>query len=273
MKARTYRIVPPPAMIPVLIASFASIASIQAVTVTAHVTGSSSGFGDISYNPGTNVSEFIIYGKASAGDDYITSTTSTHIVKEITGDGDASGYDQTYTATTFSWTDGTPVSSASGYNTESFQAVGDAWGGTPYTTAAIAITCPAADFTFSFLVHDYYVSTDLEVRLGNSLVGSYADVMRSSYNIGGGEERNTDYYYEFNVTGATAGQAMEFKFTNMANLGSSWSNIAFLSAGLNYDTPETITNTYNTMPNVVPEPRAALIGGLGMLSLLRRRRG
>ena len=273
MKARTYRIVPPPAMIRMFAASCLSFSSLQAATVTAHVTGSSSGFGNISYNPGTNVSEFIIYGKASAGASYITSSTSTHIVKAITGDGDAGDYDQTYEATTFSWTSGTPVASASGYTTESFQAVGDAWAGTPYTTAAIAITCPAADFTFSFLVHDYYVSTDLEVRLGNSLVGSYADVMRSSYDTGGGEERNTDYYYEFNVTGATVGESMEFKFTNMANLGSTWANIAFLSAGLNYATPETITQNYNTMPNVVPEPRAALIGGLGLLSLLRRRRG
>lgn len=273
MKARTYRIVPPPAMIRMFAASCLSFSSLQAATVTAHVTGSSSGFGNISYNPGTNVSEFIIYGKASAGASYITSTTSTHIDKAITGDGTAIGYNQTYLATTFSWTDGTPTSSGSNYTTESFQGVGSAWGSGLFTTAGISITCPTADFTFSFVVHDYYVATDLEVRLDNALVGSYADVMRSSYNIGGGEERDTDYYYEFNVTGATAGQSMEFKFTNMTNLGSGWANIAFLSAGLNYETPTTITQNYNTMPNVVPEPRAALIGGLGLLSLLRRRRG
>lgn len=272
MKTRTYRIVPPPALIPVLIASCVSIASIQAATVTANVTGSSSGFGKITYTPGSNVSEFIIYGKASAGAEYITSASSAHIDKAITGDGTAIGYNQTYLATTFAWSNGTPTASATNYTTESFQGVGSAWGSGLFTTAGISITCPTADFKFSFLVHDYYVSTDLEVRLDNALVGSYDDVMRSTYNDGGGDARNTDYYYEFNVTGATVGQAMEFKFTNMSNLGSDYANIAFLSAGLDFETPTNITENYNTMPNVVPEPRAALIGGLGLLGLLRRRR-
>ena len=135
----------------------------HAAAVTASVIGSNEGFGAITYTPGGNVSEFVIYGKSSGAADYITSTTCTHIAKAIVGDSTIIGYDQTYTATTYNWTAGTPTATGSGYSTETFQAVGDAWGTPAFSHASIAATCPAADFTFSFVVHDYYVATGLEV--------------------------------------------------------------------------------------------------------------
>jgi hypothetical protein len=96
--------------------------------------------------------------------------------------------------------------------------------------------------------------------------------MSSSYNQGGGEARDTDFFYDFNFSGMTAGDELEFKFVNLQNLGSDWANIGFLSASLNYDAPESITSQLTSMPNVVPEPASIMmIGfGAGLLGLIRR---
>ena len=243
----------------------------HAAAVTASVIGSNAGFGAITYTPGGNVSEFVIYGKTSALADYITSSTSTHIAKAIVGDSSIIGYDQTYTATTYNWTGGTPSATGSGYSTETFQAVGNAWGTPAFTQASIAATCPTADFTFSFLVHDYYVSTGLEVWRNGVAMQSYADVMSSSYNTGGGEARNTDFFYQFAFSGMTAGDSLEFKFYNLTNAGSPWSNIAFLSSSLNYVAPETITTNLMSMATI-PEPSGALWVGLATVLMAGRRR-
>jgi len=87
--------------------------------------------------------------------------------------------------------------------------------------------------------------------------------MSSSYNQGGGEARDTDFFYDFNFSGMTAGDELEFKFVNLQNLGSDWANIGFLSASLNYTAPESITSQLTSMPNVIPEPASIMMIGLG----------
>jgi hypothetical protein len=246
-----------------------AVQAVHAATLSSSVTGSDAGFGVITYTPGTNVSEFVLYGKTSAGAAYITSSTSTHIAKAISGDSSIIGYNQTYDATTYSWTGGTPIASGTS-NTETFQAVGDAWGTPAFTHASIAATCPTADFSFAFLVHDYYVATDLQVLRNGEVMETFTDVMSSGYS-GGGEARNTDFFYQFVFSGMTVDDTLEFKFTNMQNTGSSWSNIAFLSSSLNYVAPQTITAKLVSMPGI-PEPTSLLMVGLGGLLLAGGRR-
>ncbi|MCC7300135.1 MAG: hypothetical protein IT583_03550 [Verrucomicrobia bacterium] len=247
------------------------VASSLASTITsASATGSSSGFGTVSYNVGTNVSEFILFGKTSAAAEYITSTGALHIAKAVNGDG-TTGYNNTYDATKYSWTGGTPTLSGT-HNIEAAQWIGSA-SADPYTWASILITNPAEAFQFSFFAHDYYAAVDLQVLLNGSLLGSYTNVMSSSYLPGGsGEARNTDYFYDFSFTGMTAGDTLEFKFVNLQNLGSDWANIAFLSASLNYDAPENITSNLKSMPSAVPEPASALMIALGGVLITGYRR-
>lgn len=183
-----------------------------------------------------------------------------YIDKAINGDG-TSGHNNSYDATKYSWTGGTPTSSGNS-NIESAQWIGSA-SANPYTWASISIANPSDAFQFSFFVHDYYAAVDLQVLLNGSLLGTYADVMSSSYNQGGGEARDTDFFYDFNFSGMTAGDELEFKFVNLQNLGSDWANIGFLSASLNYTAPESITSQLTSMPNVIPEPASIMMIGLG----------
>lgn len=167
-----------------------TVSSLAGVITSANATGSSEGFGIVSYNPGTNVSEFILYGRTSGAADYITSAGTLNIAKAISGDGANPGYNNSYEATKYSWTGGTPTSSGT-HNIETAEWVGSI-SANPYTWASISATAPASAFNFSFLVHDFYVSTDLEVLLNGSLLGSYADIMSSSY-LPGGERRSPQY--------------------------------------------------------------------------------
>ena len=247
------------------------VSSMAAAITSASATGSSSGFGTISYNPGTNVSEFVLYGRTSGTAEYITSAGTLNIATAISGDGANPGYNNSYEATKYSWTGGTPTSSGT-RNIETAEWVGSV-SATPYTWASISASAPASAFNFSFFVHDFYVSTDLEILLNGSLLGSYANIMSSSYLPGGsGEARNTDYFYDFNFAGMTTGDTLEFKFVNMQDLGSQWANIGFLSASLNYVAPENITSKLTGMPNVVPEPASALMIGFGGLLIVGYRR-
>lgn len=245
------------------------VSGLAAAITSASATGSSSGFGTIQYDVGTNVNEFMLYGRTSSSDGYITSAGTLHIVQGVSGDG-ISGNNNSYDATKYSWTGGAPISSGNS-NIESAQWIGAA-SANPYTWASISVTNPSDAFQFSFFVHDYYAAVDLQVLLNGSLLGTYADVMSSSYNQGGGEARDTDFFYNFNFSGMTAGDELEFKFVNLQNLGSDWANIGFLSASLNYDAPTSITSQLTSMPNVVPEPATALILALGggLIVLYRR---
>ena len=54
---------------------------------SADVVGSDGGFGQIQYLTGSNVNDFVLFGRASSGDSYIASTGSNPILKGIQGDG------------------------------------------------------------------------------------------------------------------------------------------------------------------------------------------
>lgn len=257
-------------MMVVLLAGFCSLS--QAAITGASATGSASGFGEISYTPGSNVDEFMIYGRTSSSAEYIRSSGTLHIAQGVSGDGQNSD-DNSYDATTYSWSGGTPTASGT-WNVESAQptSTGNGWGLTPYTWASVTVTAPSDAFKFSFFVHCYYTTTDLEIWQDGSQIALYDNVMSSAYLDGGGEARNTDYFYQFNFTDITQGSALEFRFTGFENLGSSWANIGFLSAGLDYTAPTSIENNLTSMPNTIPEPATALILALGggLIGLYRR---
>ncbi len=229
--------------------------------------GSESGFGVVSYNTGINVDEFILFGRASSGADYITSAGASHIAAGIAGDGTAIN-NNAYDATSYSWTGGAPTLTGT-YNIESCQATANpnGFGVTPYTYAAINVSAPSDSFRLSFFVHDYYTAADLTISQSGTVLGTYTDIMSSSYLAGGsGGARNTDYYYEFAFSGVTPGQNIEVKFDHLRSLeNSAWANIAFMSASVDYTAPEAITGQLITMQNTIPEPTSiallALLGG------------
>jgi len=239
---------------------------------SAKATGSDSGFGTINYATGVNVNEFVLYGRSSSGASYITSTGTSYIARSIGGDGTTVN-NNVYDATKYSWTGGSPALTGT-HNIESCQPVasGNGWGTTPYSYASISVTSPSDAFEFSFFVHNYYTTVDLEVWLEGSRISLYENVMSSSYNQSGGEGRNTDFFYDFTFTGVTAGDNLEFRFVNIENLGSSWANIGFLSSSLDYDAPTSITSQLTTMPDTIPEPASALMIAAGGLLICGYRR-
>jgi hypothetical protein len=248
------------------------MSSLAATITGASATGSSAGYGVINYNPGSNVDEFLIYGRTSLSDPYIRSSGTLHIAQSINGDG-TTRVEGPYTATSYSWIGGTPAASGT-HNIENFQPVAQAgWSGAdPYTWSSISVAAPAASFKFSFFVHCFYAAADLEIWADGTRLSLYDNVMSSTYLDGGGEARNTDYFYQFTFSGVAVDSTLEFKFTDLQNLGSDWSNIGFLSAGLDYTAPASIENDLTSMPNAVPEPATALILGLGggLIALYRR---
>ena len=250
-----------------------------AVLVSGSAVGSDSGFGAINYSPGDNVDEFIIYGRANGSAPYIRSDGVHYINPGVSGDGQTVDNNY-YEATYYTWDGGTPTASGTWY-TESAQPLAGGYGVTPYTWASISLQAPSDSFDFSFFAHDYYAAVDLEVWVDGVRYGYYDNVMSSSYLPGGGEGRNTDYYYQFSLSGVTVGNEVEFRFANLENLGSGWANIAFMSAGLNYTAPEGIQNTLFNMENMdegggpgaaVPEPSTLTLFGFAALALRYGRR-
>ena len=233
---------------------------------SANVIGSDIGFGQIQYQTGNNVNDFVLFGRASAGDPYLASPGSNPILKGIQGDG-VTHDNNDYTATTYSWTGGTPTPAGT-WTTESAQFLSSG-----FTWASMTITSPASSYEAAFIVHNYYMQSDLQVYDNNSLIATYNNVMSSSYLTGGGEGRNTDYFYDFNLNGLTTGDALTFKFTNLQNLGSQWANIGIMSASVNYVVPDSIKNNFLTLNGsgnvaAVPEPSAFALSGIGGLVLV-----
>ena len=166
----------------------------------------------------------------------------------------------------YSWTGGAPTPSGT-QNIESAQFLS---GG--FTWASMTITSPASSYEAAFIVHNYFMQSDLQVYNNNSLIATYNNVMSSGYLPGGGEGRDTDYFYDFNLNGLNTGDALTFKFTNLQNLGSPWANIAIMSASVNYVVPDSIANKFLTLNesspvSAVPEPSAFAMLGIGGLVL------
>lgn len=239
----------------------------------AKVIGSDSGFGEITYTPGVNVSDFVIFGKGSAAASYISANTTPFITRGLSQDG-ATIYNNPYDATTYSWTGGTP--SASGTtNLEACQPITPAngWGAAANSYVGFSVTSPADTYKVAFFVHNYYTSADLQVYHNGDLVGTYDNVMSSTYNSGGGEGRNTDFYYDFTIQNVNQNDVIQFKFSDLTDLGSMWSNIGILSASVDYTPSETISSQLVTLAaSPVPEPAVLTLFALGATAALRRRR-
>jgi len=115
---------------------------------SAKVVGSSSGFGQITYTPGNNVSEFLLYGRASDVADYIRSGGVNHISLGVSGNG-APGNNNTYKATTYSYSGGAPTASGT-WKTTSAQWLSS------YTWASISLTSPSSSYCSSPVYLEYF---------------------------------------------------------------------------------------------------------------------
>jgi len=173
----------------VTLALFTVVPELSANYITsANVVGSSSGFGQITYTPGDNVSEFLLYGRASDVADYIRSAGVNHISLGVSGDGESAN-NNTYTATAYSYSGGipagTPPTASGDWNTTSAQFLNS------FTWASISLTSPSSSYSADFFVHNYYSQSDLLVYRNSDLIGTYADIMSSSSLPGGGAKRVT----------------------------------------------------------------------------------
>jgi hypothetical protein len=245
-------------------------------SVTTSVRSSDYGLGEIDFNPGVNVSQFVIYG---TGSPYAYSPGAT-LSTTISGDGtsvNAGGYTPTY----FTWEDGasgtTAGTSGSTYNASNLGGVeplstagyGQAYA---WSTVSLSLTAPASSFTMDFFVHDYYADANLDVLLNSQTIGTYTNIMSSS------GSRNTDFLFDQQVSGVTAGDTLTFTFNGLQNLGSSWANIDIFAASVDLILPTDITDlTPTELTNVAPVPEPATLalaslGGLGLLLLFRRRK-
>jgi hypothetical protein len=249
-----------------------TVASAQ--SVISSVRHSDTGFGQIDYQPGANVSQFVIYG---TGTPYAYSSGTT-LSTTVSGDGtsvNAGGY----TATYFTWTDGvsgtTAGASGTTYNQNNMggvQALSSGYGTTPWTTAGISLTAPASSFTVELFVHDYYANASLGVLLNGQTIGTFESIMSSAAG------RNTDFLFRETFSGLTLGDTVGLTFYDLQNLGSSWANIDLFAASVDLILPTSVENlTPTSLTNVspVPEPSTlalAGLGGLGLFLKLRRRK-
>lgn len=253
--------------------SATTIASAQNISTTAY--GSDAGFGQIDYNPGVNVSQYVIYGNGSP---YAYSSGGA-LSTVVSGDG-TPVFGGPYTPTYFTWNNG--VSGTTGGtsgSTDNVQPNGiggveplsTGYGTTPWTTVSISLTAPASDFTVDFVAHDYYANANLTVTLNNQTFGTFDSIMSSS------GSRNTDFLFHNTVQGVNVGDTLNFTFDGLANLGSSWANIDLFAASVNLTLPSNVTDTtQTTLSNItpVPEPASltlAILGGAGLLFLRRRK--
>jgi hypothetical protein len=247
----------------------------RAQSVITTVRNSTSGLGQINFTPGSNCTDFTVFGHTGA---YASSGSS--ISSTITGDGQLVANAGPYTYTYFTWSGGlalnTGGSSGTTYNVDPgcCEALSSGYGTTPWTHAGLSITAPTSDFKVDFFVHDYYANATLAVAANSSTLATYTNIMNSS------GSRTTDFLYDVQITGATAGENFSFQFNDLQSLGSPWSNIDIYAASTDYVLPTSVANLsttqlINTTPTATPEPGTlSLLGfaGLAAASWLRRRK-
>ena len=124
----------------------------QAQSIVSTVRNSDTGLGQINFQPGANVSEFMIFGNPSPYADLGSSISPT-----ITGDGQLVSGAGAYQVTYFTWTDGasgtTGGTSGSTYNVDPgvVEALSSGYGTTPWSSATLTVTAPASSLPWTFL--------------------------------------------------------------------------------------------------------------------------
>lgn len=243
--------------------------SLAAIVESAKYTYSPTGLGQVTFTPGVNVQDFVVFGNPSSGTGGVVGYSGTaYISRSISGDG-TSPNAEFYGSTYFNWSSGAPVASHSGMGQyQYFQPVAspNGYDVTPFTQAALTVTAPASSFTAQFFVHNYYVGADLDVFCNGKLVQSYEGIMNPAPGT-----RDGDYFYDFSIAGATAGDVISFKVSNVSNKGTIWANFGIVAASVDFVAPANLTAGAADL-TVVPEPTIATVAGTAALAVLGLRR-